>query len=90
MICQEHKILCLAVMTTFDKQSIQSKTVKFIGRGDSFGDTCLMNGSARECTTISKEFIELLVLRDEVCILLLWFLCMCVCMCLKCYFVRIE
>ena len=67
MICQEHKILCLAVMTTFDKQSIQSKTVKFIGRGDSFGDTCLMNGSARECTTISKEFIELLVLRDEVC-----------------------
>lgn len=55
-------------MTSFDQQSTQSKTVKFIRRGDSFGDACLMNGHARECTTISKEFIELLVLRDEVCI----------------------
>ena len=55
-----------AVMTSFDPQATESKTVKFIGRGDSFGDTCLMNGQARECTAISKEFIELLVLRDEV------------------------
>jgi len=55
-----------AVMTSFDQTSTQSKTVRFVGPGDSFGDSCLMNGCARECTTISKEFIELLVLRDEV------------------------
>ena len=60
-------------MTSFDQQSTESKTVKFIGRGDSFGDTSLMNGCARDCTTISKEFIELLVLSDEVCIY--WKIC---------------
>ncbi|XP_067933048.1 uncharacterized protein [Watersipora subatra] len=54
-----------AVMTSFDQQSTVSKTVKFISRGDSFGEECLMHGRPRDCTTISKEAIELLVLRDE-------------------------
>lgn len=58
--------LVSAVMTSFDLSTNESKTVNFIRRGDSYGENCFLNGEPRLCTTISKEPIEFLTLKDEV------------------------
>lgn len=59
--------MLLAVMTTYNLLSNTSKTVRLLKRGDSFGENSLMNHLLRESTTISKQPIEFLTLKDEVC-----------------------
>lgn len=53
-------------MTIYDEETEESKAVRYIQRGGSFGENSLMNNKVQECTTISKEPIEFLTLCEEV------------------------
>ena len=57
-------------MTAYDSVTDSSRTVRFLTRGDSYGETCLMNNQPRDSTAISKENVELLAIRHDVIIIL--------------------
>ena len=54
------------VVSRYDPKHETNKTVCFMGRGDSFGELAIINRTTRDCTVITKETSQFLVLRDEV------------------------
>ena len=62
-----HDVIMFTVMVAaFDPVKGLSRTVCFLGRGDTFGELAIINKTLREITVISKSRLELLCLQSEV------------------------
>ena len=59
-------VLFPVIISKYDKEKNINKTVTFLGKGDSFGESAILNNTEREASVISKENVEFLVITHEV------------------------